>query len=272
MKNKVVLITGASSGIGYQTAKVLSRNGYKVYGGARRVEKIKPLKKFGVRPLKLDVTQSESVKNAINTIIAKEHSIYGLVNNAGYGSYGAIENVSISEAKKQMEVNVFGMIRIIKMVLPYMRKEHSGKIINISSIGGRVVSYFGGWYHASKYSVEALSDAIRMETKPFGIKVSLIEPGGIKTNWGHIAANHLIKSSQNTPYQEAALKAGKGMDKQYNSKMLSNPMVVSKRILKAMNSNHPRTRYVMGFGSKSGILLHSILPTPLFDFMMMHMS
>ncbi len=128
-----------------------------------------------------------------------------------------------------MEVNVFGMIELTKLVLPYMRKQKYGKIINISSIGGKMVSYFGGWYHASKYSVEALSDALRMETKKFGIKVAIIEPGGIKTNWGMIAANQLINSSKNTVYQKEALKAGNGMKKQYNGNGLSSPNVVAKK-------------------------------------------
>lgn len=232
MKNNVVFITGASSGIGYSTAKILANNGYKVYGGGRRLDKLNSLKEFGVTPIKLDVTDNLSRNKAINQIIKKEGTIDGLINNAGYGSYGALENVSIEEAKKQMEVNVFGMIELTKLVLPYMRKQKYGKIINISSIGGKLVSYFGGWYHASKYSVEALSDALRMETKKFGIKVAIIEPGGIKTNWGMIAANQLINSSKNTVYQKEALKAGNGMKKQYNGNGLSSPNVVAKKFLK----------------------------------------
>jgi Short-chain dehydrogenases of various substrate specificities len=112
-----------------------------------------------------------------------------LINNAGYGSYGAVEDVPMSEAKKQFDVNLFGMARLTQLVLPYMRQQHSGRIINTSSMGGRIVSYMGAWYHATKYAVEAFSDALRMETSDFGIKVSLIEPGGIKTNWGMIAAD-----------------------------------------------------------------------------------
>lgn len=270
MKNNVVFITGASSGIGYSTAKILANNGYKVYGGGRRLDKLNSLKEFGVTPIKLDVTDNFSRNKAINQIIKKEGTIDGLINNAGYGSYGALENVSIEEAKKQMEVNVFGMIELTKLVLPYMRKQKYGKIINISSIGGKMVSYFGGWYHASKYSVEALSDALRMETKKFGIKVAIIEPGGIKTNWGMIAANQLINSSKNTVYQKEALKAGNGMKKQYNGNGLSSPNVVAKKILKAMNKKNPKTRYVMGTAAKPGVIMHALLPTKLFDFIMMH--
>ena len=194
---KVILLTGASSGIGYQTAESLAKEGHIVYGAARRTEKMETLKQFEVKPIYLDVTDEESIKSAIDTIIGDEGRIDVLINNAGYGSYGAIEDVEINEARRQFEVNLFGLARLVQLVLPHMRKQKSGRIINVSSMGGRMTSYFGGWYHATKYALEAFSDALRMEVADFGIDVSLIEPGGIKTDWGIIAADKLANSAKN---------------------------------------------------------------------------
>lgn len=196
MEKKVILLTGASSGIGFQTAEFLAKQGHMVYGAARRVEKMEPLKQFGVKPICLDVTNEESVSKAVEAIILAEGRIDVLVNNAGYGSYGAVEDVSMDEARKQFDVNVFGVAMLVKRVLPYMRSRHSGTIINIASIGGRLTTYFGAWYHATKYALEALSDALRMETEPFGINISIIETGGIKTPWGFIAADDLAESAK----------------------------------------------------------------------------
>lgn len=238
----VVLITGASSGIGYDAAQKLAELGNKVYGGARRVELMKGLVKYGVTPLKLDVTDEASLKAAVDRIIDEQDRIDVLINNAGYGSYGPIEYVSIDEAKRQLDVNLLGVARLVKLVLPVMREQHEGKIINISSMGGRLTAKFGGWYHASKYAIEAFSDALRMETKPFGVKVVIIEPGAIKSNWGKITAEHLIDSAKGSPYEAAANKAAKGLMRIYNSNFISSPDVVVRAIIKAVNSSHPRAR------------------------------
>ena len=191
IEKKVVLITGGSSGIGYESAIIFAKNGYKVYTAARRLEKMEALKEYGIIPIFLDVTDNEACKSCINEIIEKEEKIDILINNAGYGSYGPIEMVDLEEAKKQLEVNVYGIVRITKLVIPYMRKQKSGRIINISSAAGRVTTYLGGWYHISKYSVEALSDSLRMELKDFGIDVVIIEPGAITSAWGGITADYL---------------------------------------------------------------------------------
>lgn len=193
---KVILLTGASSGIGYQTAEDLAGQGHIVYGAARRLDAMEPLKAKGVKPIYLDVTDGDSIKKAVDTIIKNEGRIDVLVNNAGYGSYGALEDVSMEEARAQFEVNVFSLAELIQLVLPHMRKQKSGRIINVSSMGGRLTTYFGAWYHATKYAVEALSEALRMETSDFGIDVSIIEPGGIKTDWGFIAADKLEASAK----------------------------------------------------------------------------
>ena len=262
---KVILITGASSGIGFDAARTLARQGHRVYAAARRVERMEPLKEDGVVPVRMDVTDEDSMQACVRTILEQEGRIDVLVNNAGYGYFGAIENVSLEEARKQLEVNVFGLARMCQLVLPSMREQGSGRIINTSSIAGKAVIYFGGWYHVSKYSVEALSDALRMEVKPFGIDVSLIEPGGIRTDWGLIAADHLAESSKGTPYEAEGLREAETMHKAYSSRLLSKPSVVTRAISKAVNSRCPRARYRIGFGAGTLVFLHAILPAKWWD-------
>ena len=161
MKQYVILITGASSGIGFEAAVMLAKQGHKVYGAARRMELMEPLREYGVTPVKLDITDDDSIVACVRQIIDAEKRIDVLVNNAGYGYLGAIENVSMTEARRQLEVNLFGLARLTQLVLPYMRENHFGRIINTSSIAGKGVILFGGWYNISKFSVEAFSDALR---------------------------------------------------------------------------------------------------------------
>ena len=262
---KVILVTGASSGIGFDAAEAFARQGHRVYAAARRVERMEPLKALGVVPLRMDVTDEASLEAGVRTVLEAEGRIDALVNNAGYGYFGAIENVPLEEARRQLEVNVFGLARLCQLVLPSMRAQGSGRIVNISSVAGKAVLYFGGWYHVSKFSVEALSDALRMELKPFGIDVSMIEPGGIKTNWGIIAADHLAESSKDTPYEAEGLRESETMRKAYSMRLLSNPSVVTRAISKAVNSRHPRARYRVGFGAGTLLFLHAILPTRWWD-------
>lgn len=174
-------------------AQELKSAGFKVYAAARRVDRMADLEKDGITPVALDLTRDGSIAACVNTILSKEKSIDVLVNNAGYGSYGAIEDVPLEEGRRQFEVNLFGMARLIRLVTPAMREQHYEKIVNISSMGGKIWTKFGGWYHATKYAVEGLSDCLRMELQPFGIDVVVVEPGGIKTDWGLIAAENLKK-------------------------------------------------------------------------------
>lgn len=265
MQKKIILITGASSGIGFDAAQRLAQQGHKVYSAARRLELMEPLKEYGVVPIRLDVTDEASMVSGIQTLIDTEGRIDVLINNAGYGYLGAIENVALEEARRQLEVNLFGLARLTQLVLPHMRKQHSGRIINVSSIAGKAVLLFGGWYNVSKYAVEAFSDALRIETKPFGIQVSMIEPGGIKTNWGFIAADHLKATSQGTAYEEPGLKMAEALRWTYHSNLLSPPQSIGKAITKAVNARRPRTRYRAGAGANFLLALHAIMPTRWWD-------
>ncbi|MCD8839321.1 oxidoreductase [Staphylococcus arlettae] len=262
---KVVLITGASSGIGFETAKLLAQKGYRVYGAARRVEAMKALEQLGVTPIKLDVTDNDSMHNTIDTLIGKEKRIDVIINNAGYGSFGAIEDVEEEEARRQFDVNLFAVAKLIKLVLPYMRQQRCGKIINISSMNGRIPAYLGGWYSATKYALEGFSDSLRLEVSDFGIDVVLIEPGPIKTEWSLISANYLERSARGGAYEATATRVAESLRRQYEKNMMSDPAVIAKYIAKSIDSKKSKSRYLVGFGAKPLILLHAILPTKTFD-------
>lgn len=266
---KVALITGASSGIGKETAKLLVQEGYTVYRAARRVDKMADLKEVGVKLLAMDVTNDESMIAGVNEILSTENRIDVLINNAGYGSYGALEDVPISEAKYQFEVNIFGLARLTQLITPMMRKQGSGKIINISSIGGSLGEPHGAWYHATKYAVEGLSDSLRMELKQFGIDVVIIKPGAILTEWNQIARENLIKVSGNTDYKVLAHKHAKMLENA--DKQGSQPIVVAKTIVKATLAKNPKTRYATGGGAKIILFIRKILSDRMFDKLMLSM-
>ena len=179
--DKTAFVTGASAGIGEATARALLAAGYRVFAGARRLDRMAGLAAAGATLLKLDLTDDVSIVAAVNTIKNEAGRIDVLVNNAGYGSYGALEDVPLDEARRQFEVNVFGLARLCQLVLPTMRAQKSGKIVNVTSIGGKIWEPLGAWYHATKFAVEGMSDCLRMELAPFGVDVIVIEPGAIKT-------------------------------------------------------------------------------------------
>src|SRR5918995_2140526 len=181
--SKAVLITGCSSGIGWTTAKHLSDVGWRVYATARNVEKIAPLGESGCRLLALDVTDEESMRAAVEEVERAEGAVGALVNNAGYSQSGAVETVPLDDVRRQFDTNVFGLLRMCQLVLPGMRREGRGRIVNVSSMGGKLTFPGGGVYHATKYAVEALSDAMRFEVAGFGVDVVVIEPGLIRTSF-----------------------------------------------------------------------------------------
>ena len=257
---KIILVTGASSGIGFQTAQILANQGNTVIAAARRTELMQPLEKHGVTVMRLDVCDDQSIQQCVNAIVERHGRIDVLVNNAGYGYFGAVENVPIADARRQFEVNLFGLARLTQLVLPLMRENGGGRIVNLSSIAGRIGLPYGAWYNATKFAVEGFSDALRMETKEFGIKVVMIEPGGIKTNWGTIAADHLEESSRGTAYEAKALNEAALLRKGYTIDFLSDPSVVAKAIVKAVNRRHPKTRYKVGRGAHFLLFVKHILP------------
>jgi short-subunit dehydrogenase len=190
-----------------------------------------------------------------------------LVNNAGYGSYGALEDVPISEAKYQFEVNIFGLARLTQLVLPHMRKQHSGRIINVSSMGGSIGEPHGAWYHATKFAVEGLSDSLRMGLKEFGIDVVIIKPGAIITEWGGISKENLLKVSGNTAYKSLAIKHARTFEAA--DKRGSLPIVVAKTIVRAAKARRPATRYAIGGGAKTILFLRRVLSDRMFDRLML---
>jgi short-subunit dehydrogenase len=256
--NNVVLITGASAGIGKTTAIYLAQNGYNVYGAARRVDKMEELKAYGIKPVELDVTKEESIAACVQQI----GRIDILVNNAGFGSYGAVEDVPMQDARYQFEVNVFGTMRLTQLVLPSMRENKYGKIVNVSSVGGKYAFPLGGWYHASKFALEALSDSMRNEVREFGIDVIVIEPGAIKSEWGGIAFDSLVKVSGHTAYKELAAKTYNSFTQ---SDKKSDTIVIAKLIKKGIEAKNPKTRYSGGHMAALVLLVGKILPDKLLD-------
>ena len=270
--NKVAVITGASSGIGSAAALSLLSQGFTVYGAARRIDRLEALASQGVKPLALDVTDAKSMQDGIANVLASSGRIDVLVNNAGYGSYGAIEDVSQEEAKRQFEVNVFGAMELTKLVLPQMRKEGSGRIINISSVGGRAVGPFGGWYHGTKFALEALSDSLRMELKPFGIDVVVVEPGGIKSEFLDIAASGLQATSGNGPYADRVKSMLASFTNPRMMSMQSPPQIIADVIARAATVKKPKTRYVAGFGARPLVTLRRFLSDRAFDSLISRVS
>lgn len=268
METLVILITGASSGIGYEAARMLAEQGHKVYGAARRTERMESLRPFGVEPLSLDVTSDTSAQAVIDHIMQQEGRIDVLVNNAGYGELGPIETTSLDDAQRQLDVNVVGLARMTRLVLPHMRDQGRGRIVNVASVAGRITFGFAGWYNASKYAVEALSDATRMEVRPYGIDVAIIEPGGVYSNWGRIAAEQLRKASEKTVYQEKAGRMANVFEMMYGRNpynLMTSATRAAKHVCKAATTRHPKTRYAFGVGNASMRFLHTVLPDRWFD-------
>jgi NAD(P)-dependent dehydrogenase (short-subunit alcohol dehydrogenase family) len=266
MVKKVAVVTGASAGIGEATVKRLIEQGYTTYAAARRLERMANLEKLGATLLPLDLTDDSSIVQAAERIRTEHSRIDVLVNNAGYGSYGAVEGVPLDAARRQFEVNVFGLARLVQVVTPLMRQQRSGKILNVSSVGGKGWEPLGAWYHATKFAVEGFSDCLRMELKPFGIDVIVIEPGAIRTEWGQIALASLQQASGHTAYgpqaeqKRALFLAAAGS--------ASDPDVVARKIVKAVQATRPKTRYVVGAHAKPLVFMSTFLPDRFNDWLM----
>jgi NAD(P)-dependent dehydrogenase (short-subunit alcohol dehydrogenase family) len=268
MTKKIALITGASSGIGEATARQLLAEGYMVYAAARRLERMQPLASAGARLLALDLTDDASIVAAVAAIRQAEGRLDVLINNAGYGSYGALEDVPLDEGRRQFEVNLFGLARLIQLSTPLMRAQGAGSIVNITSIGGKMHEPMGSWYHATKFAVEGLSDCLRMELAPFGIHVVVVEPGAIRTEWSGIARQSLLQHSGHTAYAAQATAHARMLAASDTSNMVSPPEVVARTIARALRARRPRTRYATGGGARTILFLRRLLSDRAFDAVM----
>jgi NAD(P)-dependent dehydrogenase (short-subunit alcohol dehydrogenase family) len=256
-----VLVTGCSSGIGRATVERLARAGRTVYASARRVESLEGLE--GCRTLQLDITDDESMRAAVDAI-EREHGAVGvLVNNAGYSQSGAVESVTIDEARRQLETNVLGLMRLTQLVLPGMRRQGSGRIVNVSSMGGRLTFPGGGWYHASKHALEALSDALRFEVEGFGIDVVVIQPGLIRTGFAEAAVGS-IPVDPDDPYARFNQAVGAATAGAYEGGLArvlgGGPDTVARAIERAISARRPRTRYRVTASARLFLTLRRLLP------------
>ncbi|MDZ8171671.1 oxidoreductase [Microbacterium xanthum] len=261
----VALITGASSGIGLAAALALIEKGWAVYGGARRVDRMQQITDAGGTAIELDVTDDSSMTAAVERIVAERGRIDVLVNNAGYGSYGSLEDVPIDEARRQFEVNVFGLARLTQLVLPIMRELGRGRIVNISSIGARIYEPLGSWYHSTKFAVEGLSDSLRLELAPHGIDVVIVQPGPIRTEWNTISRESLLERSGQGAYAEQASRMHANYTRVDEGPMSASPEEVAQTIVHAVTTGRPRTRYAVPFSAKAIVGLRRLLPDRMMD-------
>ena len=265
--NKVALVTGASSGIGEAIATRLIAQGWTVFAAARRMERMSALGQKGARLVSLDLEDDASIKAAMAMLCDQSGRIDALINNAGYGAYGALEDMPLTEARRQVEVNLFGLARLIQLALPAMRQQGGGRIVNISSIGGKIHEPMGAWYHATKFAVEGLSDCLRMELAPFGIHVVVVQPGAIKTEWSGIARASLLSTSGAGAYAQLARQTASllaAADKSNSSP----PEVVADAVISALAARRPKTHYVVGGGARPLIALRWLATDRGFDWIM----
>ncbi len=259
MSAPVALVTGASSGIGESAVRQLLERGFVVYAAARRTDRLAALEPLGARPLPMDVTDDTAMTTGIARILDETGRIDALVNNAGYGAYGALEDVPPHEGRKQVDVNLFGPARLMQLALPTMRAQGSGTIVNITSIGGRIYGPFGSWYHATKFALEGLSDALRVEVAAFGIRIVVVEPGAIRTEWSDIARQNLLTTSGDTAYGAYAHAVTAVLEAADRPDNASHPDVVGRTIAEAITAKNPKPRYAVGAGAVSAILGRHLL-------------
>lgn len=260
----VALITGASSGIGEASAIALAEAGWTVIGAARRLDRLESLRAKGVTPHVVDVAEDASMVTLVEDVMAEHGQVDVLVNNAGYSVFGSVEDVPVEVARRQLEVNVLGLSRMSQLVLPHMRAAGSGRIINIASVAGHVSEPLGGWYHASKYAVEALSDAMRMELAPHGVKVSIIEPGAIRTEFGGIAADTLATYSGAGAYAAQARRMATAHERMFGSDAADVSVVVD-AIVHAATARRPRSRYQVPKSARAMVAATKVTPAAVMD-------
>lgn len=269
MASRAVLITGCSSGIGRATAQRLAKADWDVYATARRLESIRDLEAAGCRILPLDVTDEDSMERAVAAVVGTHGAVGALVNNAGYSQSGAVEEVTMSEARRQFETNFFGAVRLIQLVMPGMREQRWGRIVNLSSVGGRLVFPGGGFYHATKFAVEAISDALRFEVRPFGIDVVVVEPGLIRTEFASAALGSIEPViDPASPYRAFNESVAKATTSAYDAPLAAGPDAVAKVIERALKARRPRTRYPVTVGARVALIARRLLPDRAWDLAM----
>jgi NAD(P)-dependent dehydrogenase (short-subunit alcohol dehydrogenase family) len=267
--SKAVLITGCSSGIGWATAERLVDVGWKVYATARNVEKIAPLEQRGCQLLPLDVTDEDSMRSAVDEVEQREGAVGVLVNNAGYSQSGAVEAVPVEKVRRQFETNVFGLARMCQLVLPGMRRQGYGRIVNVSSMGGKLTFPGGGYYHATKHAVEALSDALRFEVEGFSVKVSVIEPGLIRTGFADTAVGSMDDLNGENPYagfdEGVARTTAENYERGSISRLGGGPEAVAEAIEQAISARSPKSRYAVTPSAHLFLRLRRLLPDRAWD-------
>lgn len=259
------LVTGASSGMGKSIAKRLIADGYLVYVAARSVDKMADLAALGAVPLAMDISKDAEIVATVATITERSGGVDVLVNNAGYGLYGPVEEIELDEARYQFEVNVFGPARLTQLLLPAMRAKGKGTIVNITSMGGKIYTVLGAWYHATKHALEGWSDSLRLELEPFGIRVVVIEPGLIETGFGAAASQGVLDRSANGAYAKMAQSVAGSMERSYGHGQGTDPRVIADVVGDAVQSVRPKTRYAAGKYAKMMIWVRKWLGDRAFD-------
>lgn len=262
---KTAVVTGASSGMGKEIARKLLKEGYHVYAAARQVEKMADLQALGATLLRMDISRDEDIRAAVDLIVAQSDTVDVLVNNAGFGLYGPVEEVGLDEARYQFEVNLFGTARLTQLLLPTMRRQRSGTIVNITSMGGKIYTVLGAWYHATKHALEGWSDCLRLELAPFGVRVIIVEPGLIETGFGDVVGAGLIKRSGSGPYARIVQAVANSTGEAYGHGRGTPPGVIADIVAKAVAARKPRTRYVAGKYAAPMIFIRKWFGDRMFD-------
>ena len=264
---RVMLVTGASAGIGREVAILLAREGHAVYAGARRLDRMQELVAHGISPIEMDVTEEDDNERAVSRILENEGRIDVLINNAGFGLYGPVEDIPLDDARYQFEVNLFGLAHLTRLVLPHMRAQRSGRIINVSSMLGRVFVPLGAWYHATKHALEGWSDCLRWETAPFNIQVVVIQPGAIRTEFADVMGARMRKYGEDSAYKDQVDRF-LGVIDDPGGRTRTEPEVIARVFLEAATTARPRRRYVSGAMARPMMFLRRWFGDGVYEFVL----
>ena len=263
-KHQTVLVTGASSGMGKDYALRLLKNGMTVYAAARSVEKMAELADAGAIVLAMDISKDADIVAAVEKIKQGHGGVDVLINNAGFGKYGPVEETPIDDVRYQFEVNMFGLARLTQLLLPSMRDQGHGLIINVSSMGGQIYTPLGAWYHATKHALEAWSDCLRMEVAAFGIDVVVLQPGVILTGFGEGVADNFT-GTEDGPYANMVMDSRNAVQNAYKARIGSPVSAVTDVVMRIIRSPKPKTRYVVGYLARPLMFAHRVLPSRWYD-------